>query len=187
VAVAGEPATPQAVRRLNALLAVWQAQAADRVQASRIETVANEARIDTLLWASSEPLPAAWQAWLEHGGRVLHLASADDTDAATLWRSSAGTELRTRRVAAGELRSLDCALQPACLPELFDAQFPQTVIDWLSRRPDPPHLADTAQMRPSEDGPPPVPPGEPLAPWLGLLAATLFAMERWLSSAGRWR
>lgn len=186
VAVAGDPPTAQATNHLNALLAAWQAHATERVQALRVHRVP-ELPVDTLLWAANEPLPADWQTWLEQGGRVVRLAAADEAVAVTLWRSSAGAELGTRRVGAGELRRLDCALQPDCLPELFDAPFPQTVIDWLSPRPQPPGLADAAQMRPSADGPAPAPPGQPLAPWLGMLAAILFALERWFASAGRSR
>jgi hypothetical protein len=147
------------------------------------------AGIDVVLWLDPSPLVPPLRDWLAAGGRVLAFAAdaPDDDDGVVLWQGRGGAMLRGARLGRGELRLLDCPLQPACLPELLDAGFPGLLARWID---DPPPLPARALAR--EVAPRPQPqalalptPRQPLAPWLALLVAALWLAERWVASGRR--
>jgi len=104
--------------------------------------------------------------------------------AVVLWRG-ARASLSTQRSGRGELRRLSCDLQPSCLPELLDPDFPQRLAGWLAALPAAPDRAAAAALRPAQSGPAPQPLGRPLGDGLIVLLVLLFAAERWLAASRR--
>lgn len=76
-------------------------------------------------------------------------------------------------------------LQPATMPALLDADFPQRLQALLQPSPAPTRAAAT-DMQPTIGAEASPQPARELAPWLVAAIALLFLLERWLASA-RWR
>lgn len=186
VAVAGAAVDDPRLRYLDAAHAAWHADASTM---PRLTGSAVLPGTDALLWLSDEPLPPHLHDWLATGGRVLALSTTTtDADAsmALLWQGRGGATLRAMRIARGRLQRLDCPLVPECLPELLDAGFPHLLRGWLAGDgADGPARAPASHLAPRRGDLAPSPPGLPLAPWLALLAALLFVLERVLATGRR--
>jgi hypothetical protein len=201
IVVAGMPADHPARPYLQAAHRAWHGapRASDAgVQASDAADVepntlpeltpdtAPAAHVDATLWLSAAPLPPELRDWLASGGRVLAIGASPDDDAGVrLWRGEQGAVLRGARIGRGELRLLDCPLDPRCMPEVLDAGFPQLLQTWLTPDPPAPDRADAVHVKPSvvdRTAPEPV---QLLLPWLAWLAGLLFLVERWLANGRR--
>lgn len=89
-----------------------------------------------------------------------------------------------RALGNGRVLQLTRALAPATLPEVLDPDFPERLRTLF----DPPPLptsAFAATHAPRSGGPALSPTPHPLHPWLALLVATLFMLERWLATSRR--
>lgn len=182
-----------ALRYLRAAGAAWNAAAAG--------PAANRASIDIapasepigpdvqgLVWLAPGALPPELRAWIEAGGTALLAAAteAPGPDAGiALWRNAAGEALVLgRALGNGRVMQLTRVLAPANLPEILDPDFPDR-LRALFEPPPPPDSAYAEAHSPRSGGPELPPTPRPLHPWLALLVATLFALERWLATSRR--
>jgi hypothetical protein len=108
--------------------------------------------------------------------------AASKSEAAVLWQGQRA-RLVGERIGAGELRTLDCALAPARLPELFEGDFPDLFTAWLAAPAEPVSEGIAQALAPIEGGPTPQPAGAPLRTPLLWLIVLLLAAERWLAAS----
>lgn len=134
------------------------------------------------------PLPAALVNWIERGGTVL--ASNDATLPGTM-RTAPLETIDTEALAEGGslgrgrvLRLLQ-PLRPDALPLLLEARFPRILSALLLPAPPAPAFADARAYAPVTGATPAPRPPRPLQPWLAVLVAVLFAIERWLATRAR--
>lgn len=147
-----------------------------------------------LAWLVAGPLPAAVRDWLHAGGTLLADASVErlpEAEAALevpVWRDGDGTALAVEQgVARGRMVRLLEPLQPETLPQLFEPEFPRHLRALLVQPPPHPQRVRAADHAPlAGAAAAPLPPRE-LRPWLGLLVALVFLLERWLAAAPRRR
>lgn len=145
---------------------------------------------DVHLWLSAKPVPQAVQEWAHNGGRLLVDARTPASGSARrlpLWQDDAGNAV-IEQMGDGNGQWLRWAapLQPATMPALLDAGFPQRLRDLLQPPPAPARAAATA-MPPTTGADAWPQPARELAPWLVAAIALLFLLERWLASARRRR
>jgi hypothetical protein len=141
-----------------------------------------------LAWLVPGELPPGIRAWIEAGGTAL-LDAATESPApgagTVMWRNADGESLVTARALGnGRVLQLTRELAPATLPEVLDPDFPGRLRTLF----DPPPLPNSAfavTQAPREGGPQLSPAPRPLHPWLALLVATLFMLERWLATSRR--
>ena len=145
---------------------------------------------DVHLWFSAKPVPQAAQAWARNGGQLLVDARTPVPAAAQrlpLWRDDSGNTV-IEQVIDDHSRWLRWAapLQPAALPTLLDAGFPQHLRELLQAPPIP-MRALAAAMQPDSGAAAWPQPARELVPWLVAAIALLFLLERWLASTRRRR
>src|SRR5690606_34439417 len=121
--------------------------------------------------------------WIEDGGVALLAEDArvdPDAPPAAVWSDPAGRPLATAAaVGRGRVVQFTRALEPAAMPQLLDADFPD-VLERLLVPPAPPTRVAAAAHAPLTGAPAYDRPPLDLRPWLALLIALLFAAERWL-------
>jgi hypothetical protein len=142
-----------------------------------------------LAWLAPEPLPDAVRDWVKAGGRAL--LSADTpapelADAAALWTDASGRPLvRGIALGSGRLMQFTHPLAPAAMPELLEADFPLQLRLLFAQAASLPARVEADGYAPAAGARPYPQPPRPLAPWLGLVIALLFLLERWLASGPR--
>lgn len=178
--------TEPALAYLRAAVAAWNAREPTRYVLDA-QPVATPIDADTrwLAWLAPT-LSTQASAWIERGGVAL-VANHAMPDADPLWRDANGVALAGQQaVGRGRLIALPGALNPAALPLLLDADFPERLQSALQGPPAPPTRAPAQAVRPlhatasasatasafSRDS------ARPLDPWLVLLIALLFVLER---------
>lgn len=182
--VFGIAADDPALRVLRAVARAWRPDDAD---ALRIANADEAPRADAIpVWWGESATPAALRT--QTAGRVLLLGPAvpreeidwqplqQDADGAPLFeRATCGTVICVRFAQA---------VDPATMPVLLDPGFPSRLRDLLQPPPAPQRIA-AADLTPSTgaDAWPPTP--RDLRPWWALLAALVFALERWMAAAPR--
>jgi len=182
-----------ALRYLRATAAAWGAAAsgpaANRASidiAPASEPIGPEVR--RLVWLVPGAVPPELRAWIEAGGTALLDAAtaAPGPDAGiALWRNAAGEALVLgRAMGNGRVMQLTRELSPATLPEVLDPDFPER-LRTLFEPPPQPDSAYAAAHSPRPGGPELPPTPRPLHPWLALLVAMLFMLERWLATSRR--
>ncbi|MGJ4731033.1 hypothetical protein ACQYWP_17360, partial [Luteimonas sp. SDU101] len=142
---------------------------------------------DVLAWLREGPLPPALMAWVEQGGQLLlPVAAAAPVDAqAVVWRDDAGAPLlQAATHGRGRLLQLTRPLAPAAMPQLLEPSFPRKMREVLQRVP-PPTAVAAADYSPQAGEQAPQAEPHDLRPWLALVIALLFLLERWLASARR--
>lgn len=197
------PERADAVRYLRAAAAAWQATTpgAEQESVARAppasaldvggpgQAIPQDAR--ALVWLAAGPLPDDVRRWIETGGTAL---LASDTVLPELaqsdvrWRGDDGEPLvRGVALGGGQVLQWSRPMSPATMPALLEADFP-TRLRKLFDDPPPPPARVAAQDYAPLDGAAawPETPRE-LAPWLALLIAALFLVERWLAASPRRR
>ncbi|HVJ36594.1 MAG TPA: BatA domain-containing protein [Stenotrophomonas sp.] len=185
--IGAAPADP-AVRTLRALQAAWQGGAA----LPHIEAAGPTSALRTpgtlAVWWRKDALPPTWLAWVRDGGELL-LAPATPWPAEAIphthWQDEDGAPLLTAAAfGRGRILRLPRGLDPATFPALLDARFAHDLAAQL--RPAPaPARAVAAEFSPRHQARTwPRPPAS-LLPWLALLIALVFALERWWATAPR--
>ncbi len=144
-----------------------------------------------LVWLVPGALPPAIHDWIAGGGIALLDAKTElprISDGVALWRNDSGETL-VRGIALGHGRAMQLTrpLIPEALPELLDARFPQHLRALFDAPARMPARALAASVAPLQGGPAFTPTPRPLQPWLALLVAALFVIERWFASAVRRR
>jgi hypothetical protein len=193
LAVRHARAEDPALRYLRAAGAAWDTATPDSEERRvRVEIAAAseplEPDVGWLAWLVPGELPPGIRAWIEAGGTAL-LDAATESPApgagTVMWRNADGESLVTARALGnGRVLQLTRELAPATLPEVLDPDFPGRLRTLF----DPPPLPNSAfavTQAPREGGPQLSPAPRPLHPWLALLVATLFMLERWLATSRR--
>jgi len=185
--IGAAPADP-AVRTLQALQAAWQGDAA----LPRIDAAGPSSALRTpgtlAVWWHKQALPPAWLDWVRNGGELL-LAPATPWPAGVApqpqWQDEDGTTvLETAAFGRGRLLRLPRGLDPATFSALLDARFAQDLAAQL--RPVPaPARAVAAEFAPRQQARAWPRPTAALLPWLALLIALVFALERWWATSPR--
>ena len=185
-----------ATRYLRAAAVAWQA--ASPVAAQAKTATSDIAGTDKplpatdkpLVWLASGPLPEPLLEWIEDGGTAL--VGADATiprvanDGIPLWRDEAGDVLaRGLPHGRGRLLQLTKRLAPDAMPLLLDATFPERL--WQVFAPSTPLPTRIAARDYAPQAGRSAWPEQPrdLQPWLLLLIAALFLVERWMASGRR--
>jgi len=145
----------------------------------------------TLVWLAPGPVPQAVSDWIRAGGIALIDAQATLADAppmAALWRDDAGATLvEGTGYGSGWLMRLTRPLTPQALPALLEADFPQHLRSLFDAPKPAPARVFASDHAPAAGGP--VFPQSPrdMQPWLLVLIALLFLLERWMASGSRHR
>jgi hypothetical protein len=142
-----------------------------------------------LAWLAPGPLPERLRRWVESGGTVLvdvDAVVAEMGQGASLWRDTEGKVL-VRGVALGRGRILQWTqpLTPDAMPLLLEPEFPAQLWHLFAPPVRMPSRIAAADYAPRTGGAayPEVP--RDLQPWLLLVIAALFVVERWLASGRR--
>lgn len=149
------------------------------------------ANANLLIWLAPGPLPDAVRAWIEAGGTALLDAQTKIPEiehGTARWRDADGDVL-IRGIALGGGQALQWtrAMTPAEMPELLEADFPQRLRAVLLQAPPAPSRVAAGAYEPQAGAAPWPETSRELAPWLALLIAALFAIERWVAAGPRRR
>ena len=173
-----------ALRPLRAAARAWQGEVFDLVTGAIPPATSAVA-----VWLSSAPMPPALWNWVAHGGSVL---LADDTPlpensalAPAMPDANGAPQLESGSHGRGRLLRFRQPLRPADMPLLLDADFPQRLGDALAPPMQPPARADARAFVPTTGARAQATAPRDLRPWLALLIALLFAVERWLATSRR--
>jgi hypothetical protein len=183
------------IRYLRAAALAWQAPTPTSSPASSSDIAASTQPLPGnarwLAWLAPGELPPAVRAWIEHGGVALldeRAVLPTAIDAAPAWRDADGRVLaRGAALGRGRLIQLAQPLLPAANAQILDAAFPAQLRALLAGAPPAPQRAWADAARPLAGGPSFSETPRSLDPWLLLLAAGLFVLERWFASSSRRR
>lgn len=141
-----------------------------------------------LVWLAAGPLPETVADWIEDGGIALlsHDARLDlDAPPVPVWSDAGGRPLAAAGAyGRGRVVQFTRPLEPAAMPQLLDADFPDA-LERLLVPPAPPTRVAAAEHAPLVGARAYALPPLDIRPWLALLIALLFAAERWLATSAR--
>jgi len=136
-------------------------------------------------------VPQAVRDRIHTGGVALLDAQATLTDMppmVALWRDAEGVALvEGAAYGSGRVMRLTRALTPQAMPALFDADFPQQLRKLFAATEPAPTRVRAADHSPATGGSVYAPSPRDLQPWLLMLIALLFVLERWMASGPRHR
>jgi hypothetical protein len=189
------PQRESGLRYLRAAHAAWHptptpaaaAAAARQDVAPVTQPLAADAR--HLVWLAPGPVPPAVLDRVRAGAVALLDAQAELPDAlpmVALWRDADGGVLvEGAGHGQGRLMRLTRALTPQAMPVLLDADFPDRLRTLFEPAPAAPARVLAVDHAPSEGGPVFAPAPQDLQPWLLVLIAALFGLERWIATGRR--
>jgi hypothetical protein len=195
------PERAPSLRYLRAAGAAWQAAAPAAPRTDPASTSASPVSIAPaaqaldggtrhLVWLVPGALPPAVRDWISAGGDALldaRTAVPELDDAAIVWRDDSGPLARGTRLGRGRMMRLERELLPAQMPGLLEPDFPQQLRRLFAVPPPAPARVDADAYAPLTGALPYSETPRPLAPWLVVLIATLFLIERWLANGPRRR
>lgn len=139
-----------------------------------------------LAWLAAGDLPEPVLAFANDGGTLLLGETTTwplPAPTEAVWRGDNGEVLLSAaRHGQGRLLQFAAPLEPAAFPELLDARFPQWLQARLQAPPPAPTRVDAPAYAPLPGAAAYTPPNPPLAPWLAVVLAALFLVERWLAA-----
>ena len=139
-----------------------------------------------LTWLAADQLPEPALAFANNGGTLLLGETTTwplPAPAEAVWRDDKGEVLLgAARHGQGRVLRFAAPLEPAAFPELLDARFPQWLQARLQAPPPAPTRVDAPAYAPLPGAAAYAPPNQPLAPWLAVVLAALFLVERWLAA-----
>lgn len=173
------------VRWLRAVAAAWQ---------TPFEAAGTDATLppkdQVLVWLGNDKAPPAVSARVKSGGMVLlgpQMLLPPSPQRRIVWRDATGAPvMEAQGEGQGQWLRLTRSLNPAAFPALLEPTFPDQLDAVLSPPPSParveardliPVVGRSLFTRPSEE----------LTPWLALLVAALFGIERLMATAARRR
>lgn len=196
------PEATEALRYLRASGSAWRTMAdqaaaaadADADPAEVVQIASSTEPLDEsrryLVWLAPGALPQAVQDWIARGGTALLDSQvplpALDT-AGVLWRDEAGPLVRGARLGKGRVMRLERELIPARMPVLLEPGFPERLRALFVPEPPAPARVAAQDHRPRTGLAPYPETPRPLAPWLAVLIAILFLVERWVANGPRRR
>jgi hypothetical protein len=177
----------------QAASAAQERAGASRVAASSVRIAPLGQPLDTgarhLAWLAPGPVPRTVHDWVANGGTALLDADAQwpgfPRDAPIVWRDAEGALARAIRVGSGRAIRLERPLLPAAMPTLLEPDFPRRLHDVLAGEPPPPARVDARAYAPSTGAAPYPELPRPISPWLAMLIAGLFLLERWCAAGAR--
>ncbi|TLX22371.1 BatA domain-containing protein [Thermomonas fusca] len=173
-----------ALRPLRAAARAWQVEVFDLAAGATPPATSAIAA-----WLSSTPMPSALRDWIARGGSVLLAHDAPlpaDIALAPVLHDAAGAPLlESGSLGRGRLLRFRQPLRPADMPLLLEAEFPQRLREALAPTMQPPARADARAFAPTAGARAQPAAPRDLQPWLAVLIALLFAIERWLATARR--
>lgn len=189
----------EAARYLRAAAIAWQVSTTSSNGAQEAQPSARDVggvtqalpTIDRpLAWLAPGPLPPRLRDWIGQGGTVLVDAATEirdmQSDGVPLWRDDNGDVL-VRGLALGRGRVLQWtrALTPEAMPVILEPTFPEQLWTLLAPAATLPARIAAADYAPVTGARawPEVP--RDLRPWLLVLIAMLFVIERWLAAGRR--
>lgn len=182
------PDRESAVRYLRAAAAAWLPSATAPANNFSAAPTTQPLPPDTrhLVWLAPGALPQSVLQWIESGGTALLDAQAEAPtgDAMSVrWRDADGTALvEGAALGRGHVLRFTRPLQPAEMPSLLEADFPQRLRALFESPPPAPTRVAARDYAPLTGGAAyPLPPRD-LQPWLALLIALVLLAERWLAS-----
>jgi hypothetical protein len=182
------PQAQDAVRYFRAAATAWTAPGATPGFEAAPLDVPVSAGTRHLVWLGFGPLPAPVVAWIRSGGTALlarDVRQPVEAEAGVAWRDPVGEPLvLAGRLGRGRVLRLTRPLVPAALPQLVEPEFPDVLSRMLAPAPPPARVAaaDHAPLLGAAAyGQPPL----ELRPWLALVIALIFALERWLATSKR--
>lgn len=174
---------------LRAAVSAWSPQSGSVDSGVADATAPPDPNTQVLLWLAPGALPAALLDWIGAGGTAVLDADTQWPQAAgraLLWRDADGTVLvEGSRYRNGRVLRFTRALAPQTMPALLEPQFPRRLRELLSALVAAPNRAVAGDYAPRTGGPSFEAPARDLKPWLALLIAALFALERWLATRPR--
>lgn len=179
------PGAPEGVRYFRAAATAWTPpDTTARFDAAPVDRPI-EPKARYLVWLAPGAVPAPVVAWIKDGGTALlarEVRSPSRGALTVVWRDPIGEPLATAgRLGQGRVIQLTRALEPAAIPELLEPHFPDALMSMLVPSPAPAQVA-AADHAPLPGGKPYDPPPFDLRPWLALLMALVFGIERWLAT-----
>ncbi|HOV95789.1 MAG TPA: BatA domain-containing protein [Thermomonas sp.] len=170
-------------RYLAAAAQAWQVPATQTATTATLP--ANTQAV--VVWLSSAALPSQAMAWVRDGGTLLLTQSHPlPGTPLPLWVADDGVVLlEASAQGQGRLLRWTRPLQPAVMPQLLEADFPQHLRAALQAPTPAPVRADARTHQPQWGGRSTPQPPQALQPWLALLLALLFLSERWLATRQR--
>ncbi|QWP75234.1 BatA domain-containing protein [Lysobacter sp. K5869] len=172
---------------LRAAVAAWN-QRETAVDAAPL-TQAFDPKARSLIWLAPGPVPATVRDWVAQGGRVLLDARAVWPEAqfdAPLWRDAEGTvRVAGARVERGQALRFAGPVQPRAWPALLQPGFAAALRDLFAAPAPPPARIAARDYAPAGGGPTFAAPPLDLRPWLALLVAALFLLERWFATRSK--
>ena len=191
----------QSLRYLRAAGAAWQAAASTVPRANSASAPASpvsiapatqplDAGTRQLVWLVPGTLPPAVREWINAGGDALldaRTALPELAGAAVVWRDDNGPLARGTRLGRGRVMRLERDLLPAQMPGLLEPDFPEQLQHLFATPPPAPARVDASAYAPLTGALPYPETPRPLAPWLAMLIAALFVIERWLANGPRRR
>ncbi|ESQ78397.1 BatA domain-containing protein [Asticcacaulis sp. YBE204] len=143
-----------------------------------------------LVWLSAGPLPDSVTNWVKTGGTILLSKDVQTpiSDTQTvLWRDDVGAPLiEGAYLGKGRWLRFTRGLAPAQVPELLEADFPDHLKALLTTPPAPSRVA-ARDYAPLSGRAAFAQAATELQPWLAVLMALLFGLERWLATSSRRR
>ena len=145
----------------------------------------------SLIWLAPGPVPEAVSAWVEQGGSVLIDADSRWPGAALkfdapVWRDGDGTlRIEGAPFGRGRVLRLTGPLSPRAWPQMLQSGFAQRWLALFEPAAAQPTRVLAQDYAPSAGGPSFARPPLDLRPWLALLIALLFLIERWLATGRR--
>jgi hypothetical protein len=177
------------VRYFKAAHAAWKIQHRDLTLNTAAISQALAKEDDVLIWLSSGEVPEPIRNWISQGGTafIAHDAIMKDVELNTVaWRSEQGKPLLMEaKFAQGRILQWQQALIPEAMPQLLEATFAQALKAVLLPEDAVPNRAFASSQIPLSglSAWPESP--SPWQPWLVMLIAAMFALERWLANASR--
>lgn len=181
------PQRAQAAAYLRAAVAAWDERGI-AVDAAPLAQ-AFDPQAQALIWLAPGPVPQTVRDWVARGGRVLLDAQALWPEAkfdAPLWRDAQGAvRVVGARVGRGQALRFAGAVEPRAWPALTQPGFAAALRDLFAAQAPSPARVAARDYAPVGGGPAFAAPPLDLRPWLALLAAALFLLERWLATRSK--
>jgi hypothetical protein len=175
----------EAVRYFRAAAAAWTpADAAPDFDAATTDRPVRRG-VRALIWLASGTVPDRIVAWVRDGGTLLTTPDANlpvEGETTPVWRDGAGAPLALAgALGRGRVIRITRALEPASIPALVEASFPDDLMAMLRPMGTPTRVA-AATHAPLTGATPYEQPPLDLRPWLALIIAAFFASERWMAT-----
>lgn len=174
---------------LRAAVSAWSPQSVSADIGAAGTAAPTDPKTQVLVWLAPGALPAAVLDWIGAGGTAVLDADAQWPQTAArapLWRDADGAVLvEGSSYRNGRVLRFTRALAPQTMPELLEPQFPRRLRELLSAPIAAPGRAIASDYAPRTGGPSFDAPARNLKPWLALLIAALFALERWFATRPR--